>query len=165
MGLWQEFKQFAVKGNVIDLAVGVIIGAAFAKITTSLVEDVIMPPLSVVLGRVDFSQWFVVMPGQEKKIEDAHKVLHTIQEYKAAGVSVLSYGQFLNNVLQFLIIAFAVFLMVHAINRLKKLAEPEAATSEPLTKDCPFCLQTIPIKATRCPHCTSTLEAVQDLAP
>lgn len=160
MGLWQEFKQFAVKGNVIDLAVGVIIGAAFGKITTSLVEDVIMPPLGVVLGKVDFSSLFVVMPGQEDKIAKATaaaKSLNSYSDYKSSGIAVLSYGQFLNNVIQFLIVAFAVFLLVRAINHMKALAEPPPAAGEPVTKDCPFCLQTIPVKATRCAHCTSEL--------
>lgn len=159
MGVWQEFKQFAVKGNVIDLAVGVIIGGAFGKITTSLVEDIIMPPLGMILGKVDFSSLFLVIPGQSAKIEaiNATRVrpLSSFTDFKSSGIAVLSYGQFLNNLIQFLIIAFAVFLMVRAINRLKAIAEPPTAPGEPVTKDCMYCLQTIPIKATRCPHCTS----------
>jgi large conductance mechanosensitive channel len=166
VGLWQEFKQFAVKGNVIDLAVGVIIGAAFGKITTSLVEDVIMPPLSVVLGKVDLSNLFLVMPGQKpEKLDAAVKAAQaagletpTFAQYKANGIAVLSYGQFINNVIQFLIIAFAVFIMIHFINKLKAIAEKPQEPGEPVTKDCPYCLQTIPVKATRCPHCTSQLE-------
>ena len=153
MGLISEFKQFAMKGNVIDLAVGVIIGAAFGKITTSLVEDVIMPPLGVLLGKVDFSSLYIVMPGQADKIAAAGKPLVSFADHKAAGVAVLSYGQFLNNVIQFLIVAFAVFVLIRNLNRLKKAEAPAA----PATKDCPHCATAIPLAATRCPHCTSQL--------
>lgn len=164
MGLWQEFKQFAVKGNVIDLAVGVIIGGAFGKITSSLVEDVIMPPLGVILGKVDFSSLYVVMPAQQSKIDAAIKAgksLDSFANYKSAGIAVLSYGQFINNIIQFLIIAFAVFIMVRAINRLKALAEKNEVAAEPTTKECPFCCQQIPMAAKRCSFCTSELPAVE----
>ncbi|HEY0867850.1 MAG TPA: large conductance mechanosensitive channel protein MscL [Fimbriimonas sp.] len=161
MKLWQEFKQFAVKGNMIDLAVGVIIGAAFGKIVTSLVEDVIMPPLGVLLGKVDFSSLFIVMPGQADKIEAAvaknNGPLTSFAQHKQAGIAVLSYGQFLNNLIQFLIVAWAVFMLVHFLNRLKSLTEKPAEESEPVSKDCPYCMSTISAKAVRCPQCTSDL--------
>lgn len=135
MGLFKEFKEFAVKGNVIDLAVGVIIGAAFGKIVTSLVDDIIMPPLGVLLGKVDFAEKFVVIPGQEEKIAKVTKPLASLADYKAAGVSVWAYGQFINILVQFLLVAFAVFLMVKAINKVRtkeaeKPAEPPAPTTE-----------------------------------
>ncbi|RYG29221.1 large conductance mechanosensitive channel protein MscL [bacterium] len=135
MSLIKEFREFAVKGNVIDLAVGVIIGAAFGKIVTSLVDDIIMPPLGMLLGRVDFAEKFILMPGQEAKIAKAGKTLTSLADYKAAGVSVWAYGQFINVTVQFLLVAFAVFLMVKAINALRrkeaaKPAEPEGPTPE-----------------------------------
>jgi large conductance mechanosensitive channel len=154
MALFKEFREFAAKGNVIDLAVGVIIGAAFGKIVTSIVEDIVMPPIGVILGKVDFTSLFFVIPGQSEKIAQATK-LESLADYKAAGIATLNYGQFLSNVVQFLIIAFVVFLMVKAINRAKSKLEPAPPTSEPVTKQCPFCLSDIPIKATRCKFCTS----------
>ena len=139
----KEFKEFALKGSALDLAVGVIIGAGFGKIVTSLVDDIIMPPLGLVLGRVDFSNMFVNLSGQ---------AVTSVAEAKKAGIPVLAYGLFLNAVVQFFILAFVVFLMVRQINRLKR--EPETQP-DPVTRECPFCASTIAIKATRCPQCTS----------
>ena len=140
----KEFKEFAMRGNVMDLAIGVIIGGAFGKITTSLVNDIIMPPIGLLLGKVDFSNLFLNLSGGTyASLADAQK----------AGAATLNYGLFINNVINFLIIALVIFLIVKQINRLQK---PQPSTA-PSTKECPFCLSTIPIKATRCPHCTSQL--------
>jgi large conductance mechanosensitive channel len=150
--MMKEFKEFAVKGNVVDMAVGIIIGAAFGKIVSSLVADVIMPPVGMMLGGMDFKSLFLVLgDGQFATIEAA----------KEAGVATLNYGIFLATVLDFLIIAFSIFMMVKAINRLKRkqaAAPAPVAAAEPTEKDCPFCLSKIPIKATRCGHCTSQVE-------
>ena len=142
-----EFRQFIARGNVVDLAVAVIIGAAFGKITTSLVEGVLMPPIGMVLGRVDFSSLFIVL--------DASKgVPASIADAKTKGIPVIAYGAFLNDVINFLIVAFVVFTLVKTVNRLKRApAEAPAAT----TKECPYCLSTIPLNATRCAHCTTQL--------
>ena len=145
--MFKEFKTFAMRGNV-DLAVGVIIGAAFGKIVTSFVSDVLMPPIGLLLGKVDFSNLFIDLSGQHHA---------TIAEAKAAGAATLNYGLFVNNIIDFLFVAFAVFLLVRQVNRFNK--EPEAAPAAPTTKDCPFCLSAIPLKATRCPNCTSQLES------
>lgn len=142
----KAFKEFAMKGNVLDLAVGFIIGAAFGKIVTSLVSDIIMPPIGLILGRVDFSNLFLNLSG---------KSYATLAEAKTAGAATLNYGNFLNNVVDFLIVAFAVFLIVRMVNRWNKPA-PVAA---PSTKECPYCASTIPLKATRCPNCTSEIRA------
>ena len=139
----KEFRDFAMRGNVVDLAVGVIIGAAFGKIVTSLVNDIIMPPIGIVLGRVDFSNLFISLSG---------KHYDSLAEAKAAGAATLNYGVFINNCLDFVIVAFAVFLLIKQVNRLTKKPAPAAA---PTTKECPYCISTIPIKATRCPSCTS----------
>jgi large conductance mechanosensitive channel len=144
----KEFREFASRGNVLDLAVGVIIGAAFGKIVTSLVDDLLMPPLGLVLGHVDFKDLFVSLNGQ---------AYASLAAAKAAGAPTLNYGNFVNTVIQFLIVAFAVFMLVRQINRLKTPAPAPAAND---AKDCPFCLSRIPIKATRCPHCTSELRAL-----
>jgi len=138
----QEFKEFAMKGNVVDLAVGVIIGASFGKITSSLVGDVIMPPIGLALGKVDFSNLYVNLSGTEYP---------TLAAAKAAGAPTINYGLFINTVIDFLIVAFVVFLLVQLAEKLV----PKAAS----TKDCPRCIQAIPVKATRCPHCTSELAA------
>jgi len=137
--MFKEFKEFAVKGNVVDMAVGIIIGAAFGTIVTSLVQDVIMPPIGLLLGRVDFSNLAI-----------------TLKE-GAAGVApvTLRYGAFINTIISFLIIALAVFFLVKGINALKR--QEAAPPAEPTTKECPFCFSTIPIKAVKCPHCTSGL--------
>ena len=145
MSMAKEFREFAARGNVIDLAVGVIIGAAFGKIITSLVNDIVMPPIGMAIGRIDFKNLFVSLNGQPyPSLADAQK----------AGAATINYGIFLNTILEFLIVAFVIFLMVRLINRLKT-PEPTAATPE--ARDCPFCVSRIPIKATRCPHCTSDL--------
>jgi large conductance mechanosensitive channel len=156
---FQEFREFAIKGNVIDLTVGVIIGAAFTKIVNSIVEDLVLPPLGVVLGRVDFTNLYILLPGQEDKIASAGKPLNSLADFKAAGVAVFSYGNFINNVIQFLIVAFAVFFMVRAINRLReRFGEPSAP---PLAKrPCPFCLSEVPEEATKCAFCTSELPPI-----
>jgi len=140
----KEFKEFAMRGNVLDMAIGIIIGAAFGKIVTSFVEDVLMPPLGHLLGHVDFSNKFISLNGQH---------YDTIAAAKAAGAA-LSYGMFLNNVINFLIIAFAVFLLVRAVNRFT--TKPPAPVA-PTTKDCPQCAMSIPIQAKRCGHCTAQL--------
>jgi len=142
--MFKEFKEFAMRGNVVDMAVGIIIGAAFGRIVTSLVNDVIMPPIGKVLGKVDFSNLFISLSGQEYP---------TVAAAKAAGVATINYGIFVNTVIDFLIVAFAIFLIVRQINRWSRPA-PAAA---PATKECPYCFSQIPIKATRCPNCTSQL--------
>ena len=144
----KEFKEFAMKGNVLDMAIGIIIGAAFGKIVTSFVGDVLMPPLGLLLGKVDFSNLFINLSG---------KSYATLAEAKAAGAATLNIGVFINTIIDFLFVAFAVFLLVKQVNRLKR--QPEAAPAAPTTKECVFCLSTIPLKATRCPHCTSELKA------
>ena len=142
----KEFKEFAMKGNVLDLAVGFIIGAAFGKIVTSLVTDIIMPPFGLILGKVDFSNLFLNISG---------KSYASLPEAKAAGAATINYGIFLNNVVDFLIVAFAIFLIVRMVNRWNKPAPVAAAP----TKECPFCASAIPVKATRCPNCTSELRS------
>jgi large conductance mechanosensitive channel len=142
----KEFREFAARGSVIDLAVGVIIGAAFGKIVTSIVNDLLMPPIGMALGRVDFADLFVSLDGG---------TYPSVEAAKAAGAPTLNYGLFINSIIEFLIIAFAVFLLVRQINRLKTPA-PAAATEE--ARDCPFCLSRIPRKATRCAHCTSAVQ-------
>ncbi len=142
----KEFKEFIARGSVIDLAVGIIIGAAFGKIVTTLVEGVLMPPLGMVLGQVDFSSLFFVL-------DRSGELPASLLEAKERGVPVIAYGQLINDVISFLIVGFAVFLLVKQVNRMKRPV-PVAAVS---TKDCPFCASAIPLKATRCPHCTSQL--------
>lgn len=143
----KEFKEFIVKGNVMDMAVGIIIGAAFGKIVTSLVEDVIMPPIGFLLGKIDFSNLYVNLSGQPWDSLDAAM---------AAGAPVIRYGIFLNQTISFIIVAFAVFMMIKAVNRLRKQEETAEEAAE---KTCPFCQTDIPIAAVRCPHCTSELDA------
>lgn len=160
MSLLKEFREFAVKGNVIDLAVGVIIGAAFGRIVTSVVEDIVMPPLGVLLGRVDFKDRLYVLPGQNaENLAKYEAAGRTLASAKANGINAIAYGNFLNQVLQFLIVAFAVFLMVRAMNRAKSLIDTpkEAAPAEPSTKACPKCLSDIPMAATKCKFCTADL--------
>jgi large conductance mechanosensitive channel len=144
--IWKEFKEFAIKGNAIDLAVGVIIGAAFTGIINSLVKDIIMPPLSLLTGGLDFSNKFMILRGAK----DGSMNFNTPADAAKAGAITLNYGNFITLAINFLIVAGAVFLMVRAINRLK---QPKHA--EPVIKDCPACAMTIPIKAARCPHCTT----------
>jgi large conductance mechanosensitive channel len=162
-GFIQEFREFAVKGNVIDLTVGVIVGAAFTKIVNSIVEDLVMGPLGALLGKVDYTNLYIVMPGQEEKIAKAGKVLSTLADYKAAGVGTFAYGNFINNVIQFLMVALAVFFMVRAINRLRaRFGDlPPAPTPK---RECPFCTSEIAVAASRCPHCTSEVPAVEAVA-
>ena len=145
----KEFKAFAMRGNVVDMAVGIIIGAAFGTIIASLVAEVLMPPIGLLLGNVDFSNLFIVL--KEGKIAGPYA---TVAAAKGAGAVTLNYGLFLNTVVNFLIVAFAIFFLIRGMNALKK---KEAA--QPTTKECPHCLSTIPIKATRCGHCTSELKA------
>jgi large conductance mechanosensitive channel len=144
--MFKEFKEFAMKGNVLDMAIGIIIGAAFGKIITSLVSDILMPPLGLLLGKVDFSSLFINISGQSYA---------TLAEAQKANAATINYGLFINSIINFVIVAFAIFLLVKQVNRLKK--EPPAAA--PNTKDCPFCASAIPIPAKRCPHCTSQLNA------
>lgn len=148
--MFKEFKEFAMRGNVVDMAVGIIIGAAFGTIVKSLVDDVIMPPIGLLLGSVDFSDLFVTL----KEGATAGPYL-TLAAAKEAGAVTLSYGAFLNTVISFLIVAFSVFLLVKGMNSLKR--KEEAPAADPTTKECPYCFSTIPIKATKCPYCTSTL--------
>jgi len=144
MSLMKEFREFAARGNVVDLAVGVIIGAAFGKIVTSLVNDIVMPPIGMVIGRIDFRNLFLPLNGQ---------TYATLADAQKASAPTINYGTFLNTVLEFLIIAFVIFLLVRQINRLK--AAPAPPTED--ARDCPFCVSRISTKATRCPHCTSDL--------
>ena len=146
----KEFKEFAMRGNVVDMAVGIIIGGAFGTIVKSLVADVIMPPIGLLLGGVDFSDFFVVL--KEGATAGPYVAL---ADAKEAGAVVIGYGQFLNAVISFLIVAFAVFLLIKSINRLKR--QEEVPPAEPTTKECPKCFSTISIKAVRCPNCTSDL--------
>jgi len=146
----QEFKKFAMRGNVVDMAVGIIIGGAFGTIVKSLVADVIMPPIGLLLGGVDFSDLFITL--KEGATAGPYASLAGAQE---AGAVVVSYGVFINSVISFLIVAFAVFLLIKSINKLQQ--EEEEKPADPTEKDCPFCLSKIAIKATRCPHCTSEL--------
>jgi len=143
--MFKEFKEFALKGNVIDLAVGIIIGAAFNKVVQSLVTDIIMPPVGMLLGKMDLSAMFVNLSGKQ---------FETLAEAKKAGAATLNYGLFINTLVDFVIMAFVVFIMVKQINRLKR-ATPAAPAPE--TKECPFCLSTVPLAATRCCQCTSQI--------
>ncbi len=149
--MFKEFKAFVLRGNVLDLAVGIIIGAAFGTIIKSLVDDVIMPPVGLALGDVDFSNLFLLL----KEGTEAAAPYASVADAKAAGAVTINYGIFINNVVTFLIVAFAVFLIVRAANRLRP---PEAAAA-PNTKDCPYCRMAIPAGATRCPQCTSELRS------
>ena len=143
----KEFKEFAMRGNVVDMAVGIIIGAAFGKIVSSFVNDIIMPPIGMLLGGVDFSQIFINLSG------GSYDSLAAAQE---AGAATINVGLFINTVLDFVIVAFAIFLVIRAMNNLKR-KEEEAPAPEPTAKECPHCLSEIPLKATRCGHCTSEL--------
>jgi large conductance mechanosensitive channel len=144
----KEFKEFAMRGNVVDMAVGIIIGAAFGTIVKSLVADVIMPPIGLLLGNVDFTNLFVVL--KQGAVLGPYL---TLEEALAAGAVTLNYGVFVNTVISFLIVAFAVFVLIRNMNRMKR--KEEEAPAAPTTKDCPYCYSVIPIKASRCPHCTS----------
>lgn len=145
MSFFKEFKEFAMKGNVMDLAIGVIIGAAFGKIVTSLVNDLIMPVISLITGKLDFSNLFIALDGKDYA---------TLQSAKDAGAATISYGLFISNIIDFLIVAMVIFILVRQLNRLKPKPAPAAVT----TKECPHCRSTIHIDAARCPHCTSDLK-------
>ncbi len=140
----KEFKEFALRGNVLDLAIGVIIGAAFGLIVASLVNDILMPPIGMITGGIDFKDLFIPLRATD---------LTSLDAVNKAGVPVIAYGQFINQVIKFLIVTFCIFLIVKPVNRLKK-------TAEVTTKECPFCFSTIPLKATRCPNCTSVVDPV-----
>jgi len=142
----QEFKTFIARGNVVDLAVGVVIGGAFGKIITSFVEDVLMPPIGLAVGKVDFSNLFINLSGKDYP---------SVAVAKAAGAATLNYGMFFNQIINFLIVAFAIFLLIKQINRMQP---PAPAPAAPATKDCPHCLSAIPVKATKCGHCTADLK-------
>ncbi|MDR0269225.1 large conductance mechanosensitive channel protein MscL [Paenibacillus sp.] len=146
----REFKEFAVRGNVVDLAVGVIIGGAFGKIVTSIVNDIIMPPIGLLLGGVNFGELIIPLKNGNH--------IHTLSEAKETGAPVIAIGQFINTMLDFVIVAFCIFLLVKGINWLKR-EEKETPKPEKTTKECPYCLSEIPIAATRCSHCTSVLDA------
>ena len=146
----KEFKEFALRGNVLDMAVGIIIGAAFGTIVKSLVDDVIMPPIGLLLGGLDFANFFILLKGGSPAAPYA-----SLADAQAAGAVTINYGTFVNAVVSFLIVAFVLFLLIRSVNRMKK--EEEVPPAEPTTTACPHCLSTIPIKATRCPFCTSQL--------
>jgi len=147
--MFKEFKEFAIKGNAIDMAVGIVIGAAFGGIISSLVKDIIMPPIGLLTGGLDFSNKFVVLKDAPNGATFA-----TAADAVKAGALTWNYGNFITLVINFLIVAIAVFMLVRTINKLKR---PEPGADEPVSKDCPYCMMTIPIKATRCPHCTSEM--------
>ena len=144
--MWKDLKAFILRGSVLDLAIGIIVGAAFGKIVTSLVNDVIMPPIGLLLGKVDFSSFFINLSG---------KSYDSLAAAKQAGAATINYGMFVNTILDFLIVAVVIFFLVRGINKI--LPKPKAAP--PATKDCPYCLSSVPVKATRCPHCTSEIRA------
>ncbi len=155
--MWKDFKEFALRGNVVDLAIGIIIGSAFTTIVRSMVDDIIMPPIGMLLGNVDFSDFFVVLkPGESPGPYD------TLAKAKEVGAVTINYGVFINNVLIFLIVAIVTFLIVRGMNRLYLQAQKEGEQVEeaPTTKTCDYCKETIPLGAIRCPHCTSRLEGV-----
>ena len=141
----KEFKEFAMRGNVIDLAIGVIIGGAFGKIVSSLVSDILMPPIGILLGKVDFSNLYINLSGTEYE---------SLATAKAAGAATINYGVFINTIIDFVIVAFVIFLIIRQINKLQKPSEKPT----PTTKECPYCFSSIPIKASRCPNCTSQLK-------
>jgi large conductance mechanosensitive channel len=146
--LLKEFREFVMRGNVVDLAVGFIIGAAFGKIVTSFVGDILMPPIGLALGKVDFSNLFVNLSGNTYR---------SLAEAQAAGAPTINYGLFINTLIDFIIVAFVLFLVIRMINRMQRAKEELPA--EPTTKDCPYCFSSIPIKAVKCPHCTSEIPA------
>jgi len=146
--MFKEFKEFAMRGSVLDMAVGIIIGVAFGAIVSSLVADVLMPPFGLLLGKVDFTNLYVLLSGGGP--------YPSLAAAQAAGAVTLNYGQFINKIISFLIVAFALFLVIRSMNRMSKKSEAPAAA--PTTKDCPFCATAVPIKAVRCPHCTSEIK-------
>ena len=150
MGMVKEFKEFAMRGNVVDLAVGVIIGGAFGKVVSSVVNDIIMPPVGKLMGNVNFSDLFV-------NLDSSKGPFASLAAAKAAGAAVVSYGVFINTMIDFIIVAFCIFLLIKGMNSMKKKEVPAPALA-PSTKNCEYCLSAIPIKATRCPHCTSQVK-------
>ena len=146
--MWKEFKEFILRGSVLDLAIGIIIGAAFGKIVTSFVNDILMPPVGLLLGKVDFANLFINLSGTPYA---------TLADAQAAGAATINYGLFINTVLDFVIVAFVIFLVVRQVNRMRR--KPAAVPAEPTTKECPYCFSVIPIKALRCPNCTSDLKS------
>lgn len=151
----KDFREFIMRGNVVDMAVGIIIGAAFGTIVNSLVKDIIMPPISLALGKVDFGNLFALLKAGPK----APPPYYSLAEAQAAGAVTENYGAFINNIITFLIVAFAVFMLIRVINSMRRRAEAPKVAAAPTTKDCPFCISKIPIKASRCPSCTSALPA------
>jgi large conductance mechanosensitive channel len=151
--MFKEFKEFALRGNVLDLAVAVIIGGAFGKIVSSMVNDIIMPPIGRLMGKMDFSQ--LVIPLAKPQGMEFTKI--TLKSATEANIAVIKIGMFINNVIDFAIVAFVIFLVIRLVNKLKK--QPAPAPAEPTTKECPFCLSSIALKAVRCPHCTSEIKA------
>ncbi|MCI0489052.1 MAG: large conductance mechanosensitive channel protein MscL [Blastocatellia bacterium] len=148
--MWKEFKEFIARGNVIDLAVAVVIGAAFGRVVTALVEGILMPPIGMIVGKVDFTSLFYVL-------DQSKGAPASLAEAKAKGIPVIAYGSFINDAINFLIIAFAIFLIVKGVNKIKR--KEEAPPTEPTARDCPYCLSAIPIKASRCAHCTADIAA------
>jgi large conductance mechanosensitive channel len=144
----KEFKEFAMRGNVMDMAIGIIIGAAFGRIITSMVNDILMPPIGILLGKVDFTNLFINLSGG---------IYPSLAAAKAAGAATISYGLFINAIIDFVIVAFVIFMIIKQMNRLKR--QPVEAPSAPTTKECPYCLYAIPINARRCPFCTSEVKA------
>jgi len=160
--MWKEFREFAMRGNVVDMAVGIIIGAAFGVIITSLVSDIIMPPIGLLLGDVNFSNLFVVL-----KEGTTIGPYASLAEAKAAGAVTINYGVFIMTIISFMIIAFSVFMLIRYINKVRREMEApkvKAVSGEATTKECPYCISTIPIKATRCPNCTSQLDLAKGKA-
>ena len=149
MSIMGEFKAFAMRGNVMDMAVGIIIGASFGKIVTSFVSDILMPPLGLVLGKLDFTNMYMTLSGGSYP---------TLEAAKAAGAITVNYGLFINTAIDFIIVAFAIFLMIMWINKLKKKEEKKEEAKLPSVKECPYCASSIPLKAKRCPNCTSDLK-------
>ncbi len=150
--MFKEFKEFAMRGNVIDMAIGIIIGGAFGPIVGSMVSDILMPPIGLAMGNVDFANLFILIKEGSK----AAAPYASLVDAKAAGAVTINYGVFINSIISFVIVAFCVFLLVRTMNRLKR--EEEAPPAEPTTRDCPFCYSSIAIMATRCPHCTSEVK-------
>jgi large conductance mechanosensitive channel len=148
----KEFREFVMRGNVLDLAVAFILGAAFGQIVTSLVNDILMPPIGLLLGRIDFSNLFISLSGVPYS---------SLAQAKAAGAPTINYGVFINVVINFLIVAFVIFLLVRQVARMRRKQEAPAAAPAPTTKECQYCFSSIPIKATRCPNCTSELAAAK----
>jgi large conductance mechanosensitive channel len=149
--MWKEFKEFALRGNVLDMAVGIIVGAAFGTIVKSLVDDIIMPPIGLLLGGVDSANLFILLREGAPVAPYA-----SLADAQAAGAVTINYGVFINAVISFLIVALVVFVLIRGFNRMRR--EEEAPPAEPTTKECPYCMSTIPVGATRCAYCTSPLE-------